>query len=86
MPRTIVSLLGRPGCHLCDEARAVVERVVADERAGGSEIGLEELSVLDDPALEARWHDDVPVVLVDGRLHGRWRIDPEALRRALRPG
>ena len=74
-----ITLIGKPGCHLCDEARPIVERVVA----GFPDATLTERSILDDPELEARWHDDIPVVLIDGRLHGRWRFDAGELRSAL---
>lgn len=73
-----ITLIGRPGCHLCDDARDVVERVAAD-------LGVDwtELSVLDDPDLLARYSEEVPVVLVDGSQHTCWRVDEDRLRRAL---
>ena len=73
-----VVLLGREGCHLCDEARAVVERVTA-------ELGVSwaERSVDDDPELRATYGDQVPVTFVDGRRHDFWRVDEQRLRRAL---
>ena len=73
-----VTLLGRPGCHLCDEARAVVERVTAELGVGWSEV-----DVTSDPELLARWHDEIPVTLVDGEVHDFWRVDPDRLRTAL---
>jgi hypothetical protein len=73
-----VTLLGRPGCHLCDEARAVVERVTSELGVGWSEV-----DVSGDPQLLARWHDEIPVTLVDGEVHDFWRVDPDRLRRAL---
>lgn len=76
-------LIGKPGCHLCDEARAVVERVVGGLRDEGVEVALAERSILDDAELDARWHDDVPVVLIGNALHDRWRVDPDRLRQDL---
>jgi glutaredoxin len=73
-----VLLLGRPGCHLCEEARAVVERVTADLG-----VGWEERSVDDDPELRRCYGDQVPVTFVDGRQHDFWRVDEDRLRRAL---
>ncbi len=73
-----VLLLGRPGCHLCDEARSVIERVAADVG-----VSWEEQSVEDDPDLLARYADQVPVTFVDGRQHDFWRVDETRLRRAL---
>ncbi|MET3451193.1 glutaredoxin family protein [Curtobacterium sp. 1544] len=74
-----VTLLTKPGCHLCDDARPVVERVVA-EHPGST---LQELSILDDDALREEYAEDIPVVLVDGRVHSNWHVDADRLRRAL---
>jgi glutaredoxin len=73
-----ITLLGKPGCHLCDDARLVVQRV-ADE------LGVEwhEESILDDAELMARYAEEIPVVLIDGVQHAFWRIDPARLRTAL---
>jgi glutaredoxin len=76
-PRVLV--LTRPGCHLCDEAIAVVESVVAE--TGDS---YEERNVDRDPELLRRYSEQVPVIFVDGRQHDFWRVDPGRLRAALR--
>ncbi len=73
-----MTLLGKPGCHLCDDARAVVERVCAD--LGES---YEEISILDDPALMERFGEEIPVTFVDGRQHDFWRVDEDRLRAVL---
>lgn len=73
-----VVLLGRPGCHLCDEAREVVRRVA--QEAG---VDWQERSVDDDEALAGEYGELVPVVLVDGRRHAWWRVDEQRLRDAL---
>ncbi|MET3808525.1 glutaredoxin [Nakamurella sp. UYEF19] len=75
-----LSFLTRAGCHLCEEARAVVEAVVA--RTGAATI--EELDVDQDPELRAEYGDQVPVVLIDGVQHGYFTIDAGRLERALR--
>lgn len=74
-----VTLLTRPGCHLCAAARAVVEAVTIDT---GSP--LAELNVDDDRELREEYGDMVPVVLVDDVPHGYFHIDPVHLRDALR--
>jgi glutaredoxin len=76
-----VTLYAKPGCHLCDDARAVIERVCAD-------LGEEyvEVSILDDPALMERYGEEIPVTLVDGRQHDFWRVSEERLRAALSDG
>jgi glutaredoxin len=73
-----VTLYGKPGCHLCDDARAVVERVCADLGEA-----YEEVSILDDPALLDRYGEEIPVTVVDGRQISFWRIDEDRLREAL---
>lgn len=73
-----VTLIGKPGCHLCDEARAVVVSVCAD-------VGVpwREVSILDDAALaEAHWQR-IPVILVDDREIAFWHVSAEQLRAAL---
>jgi len=75
----VVTLISKPGCHLCDAARAVVEGVVA----GLDGVELEELSILDDPGLRDRYAEEIPVVLIDGAQHTYWRVDPDRLRAAL---
>lgn len=73
-----ITLIARPGCHLCDEARAVVRRVAAKTGVGWIEVSID-----DDPELAARWSDDVPVTMVDGEQHDRWQVDEARLRVAL---
>lgn len=73
-----ITLIGKPGCHLCDDARAVVARVAQDTGAGWTE-----LSILDDEELAERFWEQIPVVLVDGAQHDFWRVDEQRLRRAL---
>jgi len=74
-----IRMLGRPGCHLCDEARAVIVRVAADLA-----VGWEEQSILDDPRLLEQYGEQIPVTFVDGRQHDYWRVDESRLRAALR--
>jgi glutaredoxin len=73
-----VTLYSRPGCHLCDDARAVVETVCAE--LGESFV---EISIADDPELARLYGEEIPVTLVDGARHDFWRVDPARLRAAL---
>jgi len=73
-----ITLLSKPGCHLCDDARAIIERVAAD-----TGVGWREVDILTDPELQVTWWDQIPVTLVDGVQHDYWRVDAERLRRAL---
>ena len=74
-----LTLVGREGCHLCDDARVAVNDVLADFPS----VTLVEASIDTDDELRHRYHDEIPVVLIDGRMHAYWRVDPERLRAAL---
>jgi DhnA family fructose-bisphosphate aldolase class Ia len=75
---TRVTLIGKPDCHLCDDARVVIAHVCA-------ELGVDfvQLSILDDPELYDRYWEQIPVTLVDGEQHDFWRVDADRLRAAL---
>lgn len=73
-----MTLIGKPGCHLCDDARLIISQVCAD-----LEIGWTELSILDNPALADQYFESIPVTLVDGKVHDQWRVNPDRLRSAL---
>lgn len=73
-----VELLSREGCHLCDDARRTVERVTAEVGIGFVETDVDQV-----PALRAEFGDLVPVVRVNGKEIGYWRIDESKLRRAV---
>jgi glutaredoxin len=78
-------LIAKPGCHLCDTARDVVAGVV-EELSGETsapQITVEERSILDDADLHDRYAEEVPVLLLNGRVHNIWRVDPARLRAAL---
>lgn len=75
----IVTLIGKPGCHLCDEARAIVVSVCAETGTPWREV-----SILDDDALADAFWQQIPVVQVDDRTIAFWRITAEELRAALR--
>ncbi|MDQ0894564.1 glutaredoxin family protein [Agromyces ramosus] len=85
-PRDIrLTLIGKPGCHLCDDAREVVLGVVAEIEATDTSRRplLDEVSILDDDELRARYAEEIPVLLIDGEVHNYWRIDPVRLKTAL---
>jgi len=75
-----LTIYSRPGCHLCDEMKAVVERVV---RSAAGPLTIEAIDISTDPALEARYGVEIPVLLVDGKKVAKYRIGEEALRRIL---
>jgi glutaredoxin len=75
---THVTIYSRPGCHLCDEMKAVVARV-----ARTLPLRIEEIDISTDPALEARYGREIPVLMVEGRKAAKYRIAEEELRRVL---
>jgi glutaredoxin len=83
VPPVTVTLIGKPGCHLCDDARNVIRSVIADLPDDAPDVEVEERSILDDAELHERYVEDIPVVLIDGRQHTYWRVDPARLRTAL---
>ena len=74
-----VTLYSRRGCHLCQEMKAVVERV-------GRSLAIEfqEIDISTDAALEARYGVEIPVLLVAGRKAAKYRVTDADLRRILR--
>ena len=76
--RQTITLLSRPGCHLCDDARAVISRV-ADELG----VAWEERDITKSPDDLLAYGEQIPVTLIDGVQHDFWRVDEQRLRDAL---
>lgn len=74
-----ITLYSRPGCHLCDDARTVIERVCAETGESFVEVDIDA-----DEDLLDRFGEEIPVTLVDGRQHDFWRVDETRLKEALR--
>lgn len=74
-----ITLLSRPGCHLCDDAREVIARVADD-------LGVtwEERDITQSEADLREYWEKIPVTLVDDAPHDFWRVSEDRLRRALR--
>jgi glutaredoxin len=79
VPIPRLTLISKPGCHLCDDARTVLATVSAEFPG----VGITELSILQDPELFELYSDEIPVVLIDGKVHNIWRVSAERLRAAL---
>jgi glutaredoxin len=73
-----VTLYGRPGCHLCDDARRALERVRAQHP-----FHLEEVDIEADDALFTRYLERIPVVALDGEELFELFVDEQALARTL---
>ncbi|MBJ7280723.1 MAG: glutaredoxin family protein [Rhodoluna sp.] len=84
-----LTLIGKSGCHLCDEARVTVNAVVGAFRAEYTgvarhiQVNLVEHDILVDEELWNKYSEQIPVLLINGKVHNYWRIDPVRLRGAL---
>jgi glutaredoxin len=74
-----VEIYSRPGCHLCDEAKEVIERVRRRLAFGVRVIDIET-----DPELEKRYGEQIPVVLVNGVLAFKYRVDEAEFERKVK--
>lgn len=83
-----LTLIGKPGCHLCDDARTVISDVLydltADAASAAGQVTVTERSILDDSELNERFAEEIPVLLINGKVHTYWRVDPSRLRTAIR--
>jgi glutaredoxin len=73
-----LTLYTRPGCHLCEEMKTIVERVLRHTRTAAR---LEEIDIANDPALEARYGQEIPVLLVNGKKAAKFRVTENELTR-----
>jgi glutaredoxin len=73
-----ITLLARPGCHLCDDAREVIIQV-ADDLG----VAWEERDITQSEADLREYWEKIPVTFVDGVQHDFWRVSEDRLRRAL---
>jgi glutaredoxin len=75
---TRLTLISRPGCHLCEVAEQALDRIADDTGEQWTKV-----DVTDSVELERDYGDRVPVVLLDGREHGYWRVEEDRLLRDL---
>ena len=73
-----LTIYSRPGCHLCDEMKAVVRTV-----AQSVPVTLEEIDISTDPRLEALYGLEIPVLMVEGKKAAKYRIGEGELRKML---
>jgi len=79
MIKATVTLYTRPGCNLCEEAKAAIHASGCD-----GEFSLEEVNIDEDPALRERYGYDIPVIFINGVKAFKHRVDPAEFRRKLR--
>lgn len=74
-----LTLYSKPGCHLCDEMKHVIDAVSAR-----TPVALEVIDIMTDADLEARYGTEIPVLLIDGRKAAKYRVTADELERKLR--
>ena len=80
MTPVTLSIYSRPGCHLCDEMKALVARVAREY----PDLILKETDISTDASLEARYGLEIPVLEIDGRKIAKYRVSEQELRKALK--
>lgn len=83
-----LTLLVKPGCHLCDDARNVIARVLSSAQVIRlhERVDFEELNILEHDELRARYAEEIPVLFVNGKQHSYWHVDADRLIEALVKG
>jgi glutaredoxin len=77
MPDERIILYTRPGCHLCEDAAAILDKIGEPWR---------EISVAGDIELEREYGERLPVIMLDGKEHGYFRVEADRLMRDLAAG
>ena len=76
-----ITLIGKPGCHLCETALQVVNQVIDDFVLAkpGNSVVLQEVNMLEDEDLARKYGEEIPVVLVNGKQHSYWTVEATRL-------
>jgi glutaredoxin len=75
----LIEMYSRPGCHLCDDAKAVIERVRRRFPSAFRVINIE-----DDPELEAAYGTEIPVILINGQKAFKYHVDEIELEKKVK--
>jgi glutaredoxin len=73
-----LTIYSKPGCHLCDEMKSVVHRVVA-QHTNAHDISVDEIDISTDRDLLDRYGLEIPVLLIDGKKTAKYRVSEEEL-------
>jgi len=74
----IVTLYTKPGCHLCEDAKAIIDPLIAEFGAT-----LREINIDTDSHLTEQFGYDIPVIFINDRKAAKHRVNPEQFRRQL---
>jgi glutaredoxin len=75
----VITFYTRPGCHLCEDAKTLIQPMLAEFGAT-----LREVNIDDDPVLRQRYGTDIPVIFIGSRKAAKHRVDPAKFRRQLK--
>lgn len=80
-----LTLLAKPGCHLCDEAEVALERVLVKFRElhPQAKVRVQHHNILENHDLALKHGEEIPVLLINGKMHSYWHIDEARLTKAL---
>ena len=78
-----LTIFSKPGCHLCDEMKSLVHRVISRE-SRHDDITVDEIDISSDQELLDRYGVEIPVLLIDGKKVAKYRVSEEELRRMVR--
>jgi glutaredoxin len=79
MPDIQIDIYSRPGCHLCDEAKDIIDRVRKRHAFAVRVINIEE-----DPALESAYGTEIPVVFINGSKAFKYHVDERELEKKVK--
>ena len=77
-----LTIYSKPGCHLCDEMKSLVHRVISRE-SSHSAIAVDEIDISNDPMLLERYGLEIPVLMIDGKKVAKFRVTEEDLTRMI---
>lgn len=78
-----LTIYSKPGCHLCDEMKSLVHRILA-RQSNSDAMTLDEIDISSDPELLDRYGLEIPVLLIDGKKVAKYRVSEEELTQMLR--
>ena len=77
-----LTIYSKPGCHLCDEMKSLVHRIIA-QQPNDHAIALDEIDISSDSALVDRYGLEIPVLLIDGKKVAKYRVSETELTQML---
>ena len=75
-----LTIYSKPGCHLCDEMKSLVHRVIS-RQTGDEAVSVDEIDISSDRTLLDRYGLEIPVLLIDGKKVAKYRVSEEELTR-----